>query len=98
MYIKPIFKRDAATQEQYIYYRLCESFRQNGMVRQRMVLGLGRLEELPTLDQKAAFLKRLNQLIDNENDTLFKPSTEDIVEQTARKYLEIIKQKNKLDI
>ena len=81
----------------HTYFRLCESYRDEcGVARQRMVLGLGRLLELPDFDDKIRFLERLNQLIKNEQ-TLFTPCLDEKIEQLAQHYYNQLKQKRKID-
>jgi len=63
--------------------------------RQRMVLGLGRLPELPDFDQKALFLERLNELIKGRS-TLFS-SCDDKIEQLVQHYYSELKRKRKVD-
>ena len=98
MYFKTIRKYIKAEKTSHYYYRLCESYRdEHGTVRQRMVLGLGRLLELPDFDQRALFLKRLNELIHNKS-TLFSASTNLAVEQLAQQYYQELKQRGKIDV
>jgi hypothetical protein len=53
MYIKTIRKYCMAEQTTHTFFRLSESYRdEQGIARQRMVLGLGRLLELPDFDHK----------------------------------------------
>ena len=53
MYIKTIRKYCKAEKTTHNYYRLCESYRDEwGFPRQRMVLGLCRLVEIPDIEQK----------------------------------------------
>ena len=81
----------------HTYFRLSESYRDEcGVARQRMVLGLGRLLELPDFDDKIRFLERLNQLIKNEQ-TLFTPCLDEKIEQLAQHYYNQLKQKRKID-
>ena len=57
MYFKIIRKYIKAKKTSHYYFRLCESYRdEHRTVRQRMVLGLGRLLELPDFDQRALFI------------------------------------------
>ena len=64
MYIKTIRKYCQFEKATHTYFRLSESYRdQRGFPRQRMVLGFGRLLELPDFDQEILFLERLNELI-----------------------------------
>jgi hypothetical protein len=97
MYIKTIRKYCIAEQDTHTYFRLSESYRdEHGIARQRMVLGLGRLLELPDFDHKILFLERLNELIKGR-PTLFS-CKEEIVEQLAQHYYAQLKLKKKLDV
>jgi transposase len=86
-----------AEQTTHTYFRLSESYRdEHGIARQRMVLGLGRLLELPDFDHKILFLERLNELIKGK-PTLFS-CKEDKVEQLAQHYYAQLRQKKKVDV
>ena len=51
------------TLETYIYYRLCESYRdQYGRSKWRSILGLGRMETL-SKEQREGFISRLNEML-----------------------------------
>ena len=83
MYFKTIRKYCTAEHTTHICFRLCESYRDaNGLPRQRMVLGLGRLLELQDIDQRILFLVRLNELIKGTL-TLFNSCKDEKVEQLA---------------
>jgi len=97
MYIKTIRKYSMTERTTHTYYRLSESYRDEfGVPRQRMVLGLGRLAELPEFDDKILFLERLNELVKGK-PTLFSCKDEK-VEHLAQHYYEQLKQKKKFDI
>jgi len=97
MFIKSIRKYCHAEKTTHTYFRLSESYRdEHGFPRQRMVLGLGRLPELPDFDQKILFLERLNELIKG-TPTLFSPIDEK-VEQLAQHYYGELKRKKKVDL
>jgi len=84
-------------QTTHTYFRLSESYRNEyGIARQRMVLGLGRLLELPDFDHKVLFLERLNELIKGK-PTLFS-CKEEKVEQLAQHYYAQLKLKKKVDV
>ncbi len=96
MFIKLIRKYCQTEKTTHTYFRLSESYRdEHGFPRQRMVLGLGRLPELPDFDQKVVFLERLNELIKG-TPTLFS-SCDEKVEQLAQHYYSELKRKNKVD-
>jgi hypothetical protein len=61
-----------------------------------MVLGLGRLPDIPEIDQKVAFLARLNELIKG-TPTLFGPCKDEDAERLAQQYYEEIKSRKKID-
>ncbi len=83
MFIKSIRKYCQSEKTTHTHFRLSESYRdEHGFPRQRMVLGLGRLPELPDFDHKVLFLERLNELIKG-TPTLFSPIDEK-VEQLAQ--------------
>ena len=97
MYIKAIRKYCQVEKTTHTYFRLSESYRdQNGFPRQRMILGLGRLPELPDFDQKVQFLERLNELIKGK-PTLFSSNGNKTIEQLAQHYYQELKKKKKID-
>lgn len=97
MYIKTIRKYCQSEKTTHTYFRLSESYRdEHGIARQRMVLGLGRLPELPDFDHKILFLERLNELIKGR-PTLFS-CKEERVEQLAQHYYAQLKLKKKVDV
>jgi len=96
MYIKTIRKYCQTEKATHTYFRLSESYRDEyGFVRQRMVISLGRLPELPDFDKKVLFLERLNELIKGK-PSLFS-FKEEKVEQLAQHYYGELKQKKKID-
>ncbi len=96
MYIKTIRKYCVSEKTTHTYYRLSESYRDEfGISRQRMVLGLGQLHELPDFDDKILFLERLDELIKGK-PTLFSCKDEKI-EQLAQHFYGQLKQKRKID-
>ncbi len=98
MFIKAIRKYCQSEKATHTYFRLSESYRDKyGVTHQRMVLGLGRLPELPDFDQKVLFLERLNGLIKGK-PTLFSTSTDETVERLAQHYYGELKKKKKIDM
>ena len=59
-------------------------------------LGLGRLPDIPDIDQKVVFLDRLNELIKGK-PTLFNSCIDEKIEQLAQHYYKEIKSKKKID-
>ena len=97
MYIKAIRKYCQSEKTTHTYFRLSESYRdESGFPRQRMILGLGRLPELPDFDQKVVFLERLNELIKGK-PTLFSSDKDEMTEQLAQHYYQELKKKKKID-
>jgi hypothetical protein len=52
-------------------HQLCESFRLDDRVRQRVIIGLGKLDELPTDEQKMQLGKRTEERLEGKTQTLF---------------------------
>lgn len=97
MFLKSISKYCKTEKTRVAYYRLCESYRDEyGMPRQRMVIGLGRLDEIPTVDQKVLFNERINQLIKGK-PSLYGPCPDTAVEKLAQYYYGQIRLKRKVD-
>jgi len=97
MYLKTIRRYCKAENTTHKYYRLSESYRDEfGIPQQRMVLGIGRLLEIPGIDQKVLFIERLNELIKG-TPTLFNACKDEKVEQLAQHYYQEIKLKKKID-
>jgi transposase len=97
MFLKNIIKYCKTEKTYHTYYRLCESYRDEfGMSRQRMVLGLGRLLEIPDLDQKILLTARINELIKG-TPTLFNTYKDQSVEQLAQQFYRELKVKRKID-
>ena len=49
MFLKQIIKKDKQGNKNYVYYRLCESYRIDNSVRHRTLCSLGTLEDLTQL-------------------------------------------------
>lgn len=64
MFIKAVQKHKSGTNENPLYFRLCESYRDSqGKTRQRMILALGYLEDLPRWSDKQELCRCLNDMI-----------------------------------
>lgn len=99
MFIKVIHKVVKSTGERVSCYRLCESYRFDNAIKHTNILHLGRLEELPDVEQKRALAIRLNELVKESHTgikSLFEP--EAAVEQLATFFFNQIKEKQRLDI
>jgi hypothetical protein len=98
MYLKILHKYCNAEQNRAAYYRLCESYRDEfGFPRQRMVLSLGRLSEIPDDDQKILLCTRINELVKGE-PSLFSLCNDPKVEQLAQGFYQQIRSKKRVDI
>ena len=97
MFLKSIHKYCKAEKKGVMYYRLCESYRDEyGTPKQRMVIGLGRLEELPTTEQKLLLVERINELM-RSYPTLFNAGFNNEVDRLAYHFYKQIRIKNKVD-
>jgi transposase len=98
MYLKVLHKYCKTDKIRVAYYRLCESYRDEfGFARQRMVIGLGRLSEIPEDEQKLLLCERINELIKGEQ-SLFPTCSDHTVEQLAQGFYRQIKSKKRVDI
>jgi len=98
MFIKPLSKYNSTTKERYTIYRLCESYRLNGQIRHRTIIGLGKLDELATDDQKKLLGNRIEEIIKHGAGLLIKESADEQVEKLAMHYYELIKRKRRYDV
>jgi len=94
MFIKPLPKYNKKTQEHYTVYQLCESYRLDGRVRHRIIIGLGKLEDkLQTVEQIKRLGKRIEEILKGQNPLPFKNKDEKIESLAEYYYAEIIKKK-----
>ena len=85
MYIRRTTIKSRQTGEPYYTYRLVESIREGGQVRQRTLLNLGRHFEIPR-EQWAALVQRIEQLLSGQADLI--PADLDARwEETAQRYV-----------
>ena len=98
MFVKPYIKYNKTTGERYTVYKLCESYRRDGGVYHRIIIGFGRLEELETVEQKKLLGSRVEEMIKNGGNTLPIGSIDESVEKLARIYYTAIKQQKRYDI
>ena len=97
MFLKSVQKYCKAQNARVNYYRLSESYRDEfGFPRQRMIIGLGRLEELPGIDKKIHLAERISELVKGEN-SLFPEYLDVNVEALAQHYYRLITSKQKVD-
>jgi hypothetical protein len=99
MFIKVIHKVVKSTGERVSSYRLCESYRYDNTIKHTNILHLGRLEQLPDVEQKRALAIRLNELVKESHTgikSIFEPEV--AVEKLANFFFSQIKEKQRLDI
>jgi len=98
MFIKPFPKYNRTTKERYTIYRLCESYRVDGHIRHRTIIGFGKLEELGSVDQKKQLAKRVEEMLRGGANTLPLGTVDEKVEKLARYYYNEIKKKKRYDV
>jgi hypothetical protein len=98
MFVKPLVKYNKTTKERYNIYQLCESYRLDGRVRHRTIIGLGKLDGLQTEEQKKLLGKRIEGLLTNQSKRLQLQPLDEEVERLAHYYYGEIKKKQRYDI
>ena len=98
MFVKPLIKYNKTTQQRYNVYQLCESFRLDDRVRHRIIIGFGKLDELPGEGQKKLLGKRLEELLTGQTIRLPLLPVDEDVEKLARYYYGEIKKKHRYDL
>ncbi len=96
MFIKPLSKYNKTTKERYSLYQLCESFRLDGRVRQRVIIGLGKLEEL-NVDQRFELCNRLEDMLRGITPLPLEPADRK-VEKVALHFYKKIIEKRRYDV
>lgn len=98
MFIKPLVKYNKTTKQRYNIYQLCESFRLDGRVRHRTIIGFGKLEELPGEEHKKLLGKRVEELLTRQAMRLPLGDIDEKVETLAHYYYQEIKKKQRYDL
>jgi transposase len=98
MFIKPYFKKNKTTGDRYTVYKLCESYRLNGGIHHRIIIGFGRLEELETVEQKKLLATRIEDMLTNGGNILSTSVADEMVEQLARQFCAEILKKRRYDV
>jgi len=98
MFVKPLVKYNKSTKQRYNIYQLCESFRHNGRIRHRVIVGLGKLDDLPNEAQKKHLGKRIEELLTGQDRRLPLYEPDEAVEKLAHYYHGEIKKKGRYDI
>jgi len=96
MFVKPLIKYNKTTKKRYNIYQLCESFRLDGRVRHRCIIGFGKLEGLRE-GQIKLLGKRVEQLLTNQSNSIAFEEPDPVVEKLARYYFNEIKKKGRYD-
>jgi hypothetical protein len=98
--LKVIYKQEKDKNCRTPFYRLVESYRYDNMVRQHTIVHLGKLDELPCVEDKKCLAKRIDDLV-RESRTgmqcLFS-SDNRLVEQLAASFFEQMKLSKKIDL
>lgn len=98
MFIKPYSKYNKTTGERYLVYKLCESYRINGVTRHHIIIGFGKLEELETVEQKKLLAMRVEDMIKNGVNNLPIGTIDEKAERLARQFYNEIKAKKRYDV
>ena len=98
MFIKPFQKHNRTTNERYTVYRLCESYRIDGYIRHHNIIGLGRLDELKTDDEKKFLGKRIEEMIKYGPSLFTNESPNKQIEAMSLHFYQAIKEKRRYDV
>ncbi len=98
MFVKPLVKYNKTTKQRYNIYQLCESFRLDGRIRHRVIIGLGKLDELVGEGQKKLLGKRVEELLTGQNSRLLLYEPDEAVEKLAHFYFGEIRKKGRYDL
>jgi hypothetical protein len=97
MFLKQIIKKDKQGKREYIYYRLCESYRIDNKSRHRNLMSLGTLDELTTPSERKSLADRIEQLCSGQSD-LFAYPIADKVEKLAQSFYKQLRSKLQVPI
>ena len=98
MFVKPLVKYNKTTKRRYNIYQLCESFRLEDRIRHRVIIGLGKLDELPGEELKKLLGKRIEELLTVQNNNLSLYNLDETVEKLEAAKVEFDVLKSKADI
>ena len=98
MFVKPLVKYTKTTKQRYNIYQLCESFRLDDRIRHRIIIGLGKLDELPGEEQKKLLGKRVEEMLTGQDNSLLLCDLDATVEKLAHYYYGEIKKKCRYDV
>lgn len=97
MFVKPLVKYNKTTKQRYNVYQLCESFRLDGRIRHRVIIGLGKLDELGSEEEIKFLGKRIEELLPGQDNILSFCKQNETVEKLAHYYIGEIKKKGRYD-
>lgn len=97
MFIKPFPKYNKTTKERYTIYRLCESYRFDGHIRHRTIIGFGKLEELPGVELKKQLAMRVEEMLKYGTNRLSVGEVDKRAEELALYFYNEIKTKKRYD-
>jgi len=97
MFIKPFFKYNKTTRQRYTIYSLCESYRINGNIRHRSIIGFGKLEELETDEEKKLLAGMVESMLKNRGINLSLFPVSEKIEKLAHRFYSEIKSKKRYD-
>jgi len=98
MFVKPYFKYNKTNKERYTVYKLCESYRMYNSIHHRIVVGMGRLEELETVGQIKMLGSRIEDMIKHGTNSLVLSTIDAKIENLALDFYKEIKQKRRYDL
>ena len=98
MFIKPFPKYNKTTKERYTIYRLCESYRIDGKTRHYTIIGFGKLEELPSVEQKKQLASRVEEMLKHGPNKLALGGFDKKVEALALYFYNEVKTKRRYDV
>jgi hypothetical protein len=98
MFVKSLVKYNKTTKQRYNIYQLCESFRHDGRISHRVIIGFGKLDDLPGEEQKKQLGKRVEELLTGRGNKLPLGTIDEAVEKLAHYYYTEIKKKRSYDV
>ena len=100
MYLKAIYKQESGKEFRTPYYRLVESYRYDNSVKHTTIIHLGKLDELPCIEQKKELAKRIDDLVRTSRTGMpyLFVSENALLEELAKRYFDEIKSNGKIDI
>ncbi len=96
MFVKPLSKYNKSTRKYYTLYQLRESYRLDGRIKHRVIVGLGKLEEqLDSVEAIKSLGKRIEEKLIGQSPIAFTGDKK--IEDLANHFYEKIKKENRYD-